>query len=76
MIDDKSSVCGEEGEKKGEKEDVGSNDAENMREGDIGNMKVLSLVPYKFKMMFVCVCVCNLYVYLHMHVHGCVCMHV
>ena len=49
MIDDKSSVCGEEGEE----EDVGNNDAENMREGDIANMKVLSLVPYQFKTIFV-----------------------
>ena len=44
---------------RGEKEeDIGNNDAENMREGDIANMKVLRLVPYQFKTMFVWVCVC------------------
>ena len=67
LIDDKSSVCGEERAKEGEKEDVRNNDTENMMKCDIANMKVLSLVPYQFKTMLLCVCAC---------VHVCMCMHV
>ena len=68
LIDDKSSVCGEERAKEGEKEDVRNNDTENMMKCDIANMTVLSLVPYQFKTMFVCVCVC-------VHVYACVYVH-
>ena len=46
-----------------------------MGEGDIANIKVLSLVPYQFKTLFVCVCVFA-YACVWLCLYVCVCMHV